>query len=256
MKIIKITGASSGIGRATALKFAQQGYHVVISARRTDKLKDVVSAAKGLSGRITSYEEDVTQLDMVRDVYAKMLNDIGHPDIVFLNAGISIHATIQDFDPNIYDKIYQTNQKGIINGLDPAMRDMMQRRSGHIALTASLAGYRGMPTATGYCMTKAALINLAEGLRPELQRYNVGLQLVNPGFVRTAMTDKNEFPMPFMIEAEEAADILFRELGTDRREIIFPKTFGYLMRFYRILPGWCIEKIGQKILRKRLTPSD
>ena len=250
-KIIKITGAATGIGKATTLAFIAQGHHVVASGRTLSRLETLKEEAEKLSGKVTIFQEDVTNLDMVKDVYARTLSDIGTPDIVWLNAGQSEHAPVSQFDPALYHRLYETNQMGIINGLAPAIEDMKHRQSGHIAITASVAGYRGMPTATAYCMTKAALINLAEGLRPELLNYNVGLQLVCPGFVRTPMTDKNKFPMPFLTEPEEIASYLVKHLGTDRFEIIYPRFFGYIMRFYRLLPNWCIEKAGKIMISQK-----
>ena len=250
-KIIKITGAGTGIGRATALAFAAQGHHVVASGRTFSKLESLVLEAQPLSGKITPYREDVTDLEMVKDVYAKMLKDIGNPDLVWLNAGSSEHAPVSAFDPALYHRLYDTNQRGVINGLAPAIEDMTNRKTGHIAITASVAGYRGLPNATAYCMTKAALINLAEGLRPELLEYNVNLQLVCPGFVRTPLTDKNKFPMPFLVEPDDIANYLVKHLATDRFEIIYPRLFGYIMRFYRLLPNWCIEKAGTMMINQK-----
>jgi short-subunit dehydrogenase len=121
--------------------------------------------------------------------------------------------------------------------LEALLPAMIERRGGRVAIVASVAGYRGLPTSAAYGMTKAGLINMAEALKPELDGYDVRLQLVNPGFVRTPLTDKNPFPMPFLMEVEDAAEAFYRGLRSDRFEIVFPRRFAYLLKVLRCLPA-------------------
>ena len=114
---------------------------------------------------------------------------------------------------------------------------MIGRREGRIAVVASVAGYRGLPTAAAYGMTKAGLINMAEALKPELDGHGVTIQVVNPGFVRTPLTDRNPFPMPFLMEPDAAAEAFYRGLQSNRFEIIFPRRFAYLLKVLRLLPA-------------------
>jgi short-subunit dehydrogenase len=128
------------------------------------------------------------------------------------------------------------NVMGVAHGLEAVLPRLIARRSGRVAIVASLAGYRGLPTAAAYGASKAALINMAEGLRPELAVHGVTLQLINPGFVKTPMTDQNRFPMPFLVSADQAAAAILRGMQSNRFEITFPFLFAWLMKLVRIIP--------------------
>lgn len=247
-KIIKITGGGSGIGKAIALKYATHGHHVCISGRNLDKLQEVQQEAHNLTGKISIFQEDVTNSAQVNDVYHTICKTIGLPDMVFLNAGHSIHAPIKKFNIATYREICEINYMGVVNGLAPALEDMIQRKQGHILITGSVAGYRGLPNATPYCATKAAVNNLTEGLTTEAKKYNIKVQLICPGFVKTPMTDKNKFPMPFLTTSEKIADYIYKKADTNCYEIVYPRLFGYIMRFYRLLPNSIIQFLQSKMI--------
>ena len=126
---------------------------------------------------------------------------------------------------------------GTVHCLEALLPGMIARRGGRIAVVASLAGYRGLPTSSAYGMTKAGLINMAEALKPELDGYGVRLQVVNPGFVRTPLTDRNAFAMPFLMDVEDAAEAFYRGLCSERFEIVFPRRLAYLLKILRVLPA-------------------
>lgn len=247
-KIIKITGGGSGIGKAIALKYASLGDIVCISGRNIEKLQAVQNEAKATGGIIHIFTEDVTNSEQVNDVYQTICDTIGFPDMVFLNAGHSIHAPIKKFDIHIYKQICDINYMGVVNGLAPVLKDMMARQQGHILITGSVAGYRGLPMATPYCATKAAINNLTEGLTTEAKQYNIKIQLICPGFVETPMTDKNKFPMPFLTTPTKIADYIYIKAQTHCYEIIYPRFFGLIMRFYRLLPNPVIQYLQSKML--------
>ena len=125
---------------------------------------------------------------------------------------------------------------GAVNGLAAVLPRFIARRAGHVAVVSSVAGYRGLPSASAYGPTKAALINLCESLKPDLDRFGVKISVVNPGFVRTPLTDRNPFPMPFLMEVDDAAARLAAGLDTGKFEITFPRRFTYLVKLARILP--------------------
>lgn len=248
-QIIKITGGGTGIGRALALKYAKMGHQICISGRRLEPLQEVQDLAKEYSGKIYIFQEDITDINQVRAVYQQITDQIGLPDMVFLNAGHSIHAPINKFNIDTYQQICDVNYMGVVRGLDPVLKDMMQRKSGHILITGSVAGYRGLPNATPYCATKAAVNNLTEGLTTEAKEYGIKVQLICPGFVKTPMTDKNNFPMPFLTTTDKIADYIIKKASSNCHEIIYPRFFGYIMRFYRLLPNCIVQLLGKKMLK-------
>lgn len=233
-RLVWITGASSGLGRALALKMAAEGWQVAASARRENKLQSLVREAE--SNRIHPLPLDVTDPSAVRLGFEQLVDRLGLPDIAVLNAGSHKPTPAAEFETKDFRDLFELNLMGTVYCLEAVMVPMMERGSGRIAIVASLSGYMGLPTAGAYGMTKAGLINLAEALRPELERRGVNLQLVNPGFVRTPLTDRNAFKMPFLITAEDAAAAFYNGLQSHRFEIVFPLRFAYLMKLLRLLP--------------------
>lgn len=232
-----ITGASSGLGRALASRMAADGWHVAASARDADKLADLARRAAGLKGHIDAYPLDVTDPMAVRTVVATIERNLGTIGLAVLNAGSHQSVRAAEFAAAPFRVLIELNLMGTVNCLEAVLPAMTARREGRVAVVASVAGYRGLPTSAAYGMTKAGLINMAEALKPELDRYGVKLQLVNPGFVRTPLTDRNSFPMPFLMEVEDAADAFYRGLQSDRFEIVFPRRFAYLLKVLRCLPA-------------------
>lgn len=228
-----IIGASYGIGRALALELAGQGHTVIASARSADKLASLEEEG---GGRIRALPLDVTDHAAVQAAMAALEAGHGGVDIAVLNAGTHRPASAASFKASELRELIELNLMGTANALEAVMPAMIRRRAGRIAIVASVAGYRGLPTAAYYGPSKAALINMAESLRFDLEEAGVRLQLVDPGFVRTPLTDRNEFPMPFLIGAEEAARHIARGLASDRFEIAFPWQLVWLMKLARLLP--------------------
>jgi len=137
-----------------------------------------------------------------------------------------------------------------VNGLSHIMPRFISRGRGHIAVVASVAGYRGLPTSAAYGATKAGLINMCEALKPELERHGVRLTLINPGFVETPLTDKNDFPMPFLISVDEAVNHIVRGLQSSRFETAFPRRFAFLMKILRILPDRLFFFVTRRMVRE------
>jgi NAD(P)-dependent dehydrogenase (short-subunit alcohol dehydrogenase family) len=235
VSIIWITGASSGIGAALALHLARAGHEVAASARSADKLarlRDLPEAA----GRFHPYPLDVTDRAAAVAVLAEIERDLGLLDTAVLAAGTHQPVTADAFDAATFARLVEVNLIGTANCLEPLLQKLIARRRGRIAIVSSVVGYRGLPTAAYYGATKAALINLAEALKFDLDRAGVTLQLIDPGFVRTPLTDRNEFPMPFLIPAEEAAARIAKGLESTSFEITFPRRFTYILKLLRCLP--------------------
>lgn len=232
-----ITGASSGIGRALALRLAREGSTVFASARSAEGLVELEAeaATRGVPGRILPLPVDVTDRDAVAAAVEAARAD-APIDLAVLNAGTYLPVDIKRFDAGRFETQVAVNLVGTANCLQALLPDMIARRTGRVALVASVAGYRGLPTGAAYGASKAALINLAESLRLELHGSGVSVQLVNPGFVRTPLTDRNDFRMPFLMPVDKAAERMARGFRTDRFEITFPKRFTWQLKLLRLLP--------------------
>ena len=167
-------------------------------------------------------------------------------DSVVISSGTWDVVTPPDLDPHVFKKAMEVNFMGVINVLAKVVPDMMKRGKGQIAIISSVAGYRGLPKAAAYGSTKAALINLAESLHPELAESGVTLSIVNPGFVDTPMTAVNEFPMPFLMPVDQAAERLLKGLERKHYEITFPRRFTWIMKLLRLLPNvvylWLVRR--------------
>lgn len=230
--VVWITGASSGIGLALACRLARSANRVVISARSCDMLEALARQEPNL----IPWPLDVTDaLSMARAVPAIEATH-GPIRLAILNAGTHEPTPAARFDAAQVRRLIEVNLLGVVNALDPLLATMRARGSGHIAVVASVAGYRGLPTAAGYGATKAALINLCEALRPECEGLGIKLQLINPGFVDTPLTERNTFPMPFLIPVERAIDRLVAGLASSAFEITFPRRFALILKLMRLLP--------------------
>ena len=247
--IVWITGASSGLGRALALRFARAGAQVVASARSEEDLAELAREADVLPGEIVAKRLDVTENAAFHVAAREIEAELGPIDTLVLNAGTHMPMTAADFSAAAVRKLLDVNVMGSVNGLEAVLPRMRARRRGRVAVVASLSGYRGLPSAAGYGLTKAGLINLCEALRPELDLDGVVLQVVNPGFVRTPLTDKNDFEMPFLMELEDAAEAFYRGLQSGRFEIVFPRRFAYLLKVLQRLPYALYFALMRRIAR-------
>ncbi len=225
-----ITGASSGIGAALANELVDRGAVVAISARRLDAL-EAVSA-----GRMEVVTVDVTDRAGVVAAAQKVREALGGIDIVVLNAGTWEQAKLDDLDPEAFARHLDVNVVGTVNCLAAVLPTMLAQGRGTVAIMASVAGFRGIPGGMAYAASKAALINLAESIRAEAIGRGVSVVTINPGFVKTPMTQVNTFPMPFLIEPEEAARSIADGLAARRQEIIFPLPMAVVMKIARVLP--------------------
>lgn len=231
-----ITGASSGIGRALALKLARQGRVVAASARSLHELAGLAEEARLVGGIAQAYPLDVTDRAATAAAARQITADLGPIRCAVFAAGTHVAVELDTFDAAVFRQLVEVNLMGVVHGLEAVLPAMMTARAGHIAIVSSVAGYRGLPTAAAYGATKAALINMAEALKLDCDRVGIRLQLIDPGFVRTPLTDRNPFPMPFLIEADLAAERIAAGLASRRFEITFPKRFTWLLKLMRILP--------------------
>lgn len=229
-----VTGGGSGIGKALVLRLATAGWQVAISGRNLRSLQAV--AAEAPAGRIETVPLDVTEAQTVRRVVEESVCRSAVPDLVVLNAGDYAPMPLDEFDAGLFEHLMRVNYLGVVNCLAAVMPHLLGMARGEILVNGSLSGYRGLPNAAPYGASKAALINMCESLRPELRERGVALRVVNPGFVKTGLTDKNDFDMPALIDARQAAEYIFEALRQKSFEISFPWRFAMLMKLLRMLP--------------------
>ncbi|HHQ69774.1 MAG TPA: SDR family NAD(P)-dependent oxidoreductase [Halothiobacillaceae bacterium] len=240
-----LIGASSGIGRALALELLKQGHHVALTARRQSQLDEI---AAGYPQQTRVLPADVTVLAELQAAFTALTQDGRKVDSVIMNAADYEPMRLEDFDPELFARLMQVNFQGVVNGI-ATVREYMQQNGGEIAITASVAGYRGLPYAAPYGASKAALINMAESLAPEFARYGVAIRVINPGFVRTALTEKNNFAMPGRIEPEQAAALIAKRLQRGGFELLIPRGFGLLMKLIRLMPNRLFLALTAKALK-------
>jgi NAD(P)-dependent dehydrogenase (short-subunit alcohol dehydrogenase family) len=242
-KVVWITGASTGIGREIALQLASQGVTVAASARSADKLVS-------LGPNIRPYPLDVTDRQAVLATIEMIEGDLGPVDLAVMAAGTYSPLDVEKFDTKLFEAAMTTNYLGVVNCLSGLLPRMFRRRRGHVAWIASVAGFVGLPKAAAYGPSKAALINLAESLKVDLERRGVTVSVVNPGFVETPLTAQNDFTMPFLMQAPEAARLTIEGLKRGRFEISYPWKFVLIMKLARLMPyGVFFRLIKRTVLK-------
>ncbi len=233
-KTIWITGGSTGIGKALAIKFAAMGWNVAISARRTELLNELSNSYENISG----FPLDVTNKEKCKEVFNEIKNKFENIDICFFSTGTWDPKKEKEIDVEQMEDVFKVNFFGTVNCIKAVEQYFRDKKKGIITIVSSIAGYRGLPNSTGYGPSKSALNNLAESLYFDFKRYNVRICLVSPGFIKTPMTDKNDFKMPFLKTPEYAADQIFEGLvNKNTFEIHFPKSLTITLKLLSFLPS-------------------
>jgi short-subunit dehydrogenase len=246
-KIIWITGASSGIGKALAIKFAEKGWTVAASARRENLLEDL----NKFNSNIYSFPLDVTEIENCKLIANKIIEKFGGIDICVFGTGMHDPKSEKRFNLNKIREIMEVNYFGTMNSINSIYEYFSEKKNGQISIISSVAGYRGLPAAGAYCASKAALTSYAESLNFDMKMKNVRVSLISPGFIKTPMTDQNDFPMPMIKTPEFAANEIFKGLTEKKSfEIHFPKAFTYFLKFLQILPSSIYFKLVSKGMKK------
>jgi short-subunit dehydrogenase len=242
-KNIWITGASSGIGRALAIKFASEGWQIAISARR----KELLDELSKTNPNISSFPLDVTNRSSCDQIFKNILEKYLNIDLCIFSTGTYDPKTEKEINLDKIENVMKVNFFGTLNCIKAVETHLKNKKKGHIAIMSSVAGYRGLPNSSGYGPSKAALINLAESLYFDFKRHKVRVSLISPGFIKTPLTDKNEFKMPFLKSPEFAANKIYNGLIKSKSfEITFPKELTIIMKLFKILPN----KIYLYLIRK------
>jgi short-subunit dehydrogenase len=246
-KNIWITGASSGIGKALAIKFASEGWKVAASARRENLLKELNQKNEN----IHPFPLDVTNIDQCKTVFENIVEKFKDIEISIFSTGIHDPKSEKKFNLDKVRKIMEVNYFGTMNSINAVYDYYNNKKGGQISIVSSVAGYRGLPAAGAYCASKSALTSFTETLQFEMKRKNVRVSLVSPGFIKTPMTDQNDFPMPMIKSPEFAAEQIYIGLIKKKNfEIHFPKAFTYFLKFLRILPNSIYFKLVEMGYKK------
>lgn len=242
-----VTGASGGIGAELARVYAAAGHRVAISARRAEKLEQI---AAELGGTVLPVPVDVTDRDAMVAAAAGISKELGEIDIAIMNAAFWQQVLVESWDSGLVRRHFDTNVMGLVHGIEAVLPSMRRRRAGTIVGMASLAGYRGFPRSEGYGPTKAAMINMLEALRIDLQPLGISVITVCPGFVRTDLTSHNRFPMPFLLEPDDAARRIVRGIDRGKVVVAFPLPMAVGIKALQLVPArpyaWAAGRLNKR----------
>lgn len=247
---IWITGASSGIGEAVSKALIKEGHNLIVTGRRQEALDEL----KTFGGeRVTTARADTTNREELASI-ADSLEAAGDLDMAVLNAGTCEYLDISDYNSEIIEKNMTTNVVGTARSLDialPALRRTVKKgKQATLVIVSSSAWWFPFGRAEGYGASKAALTYFAHALRADLAAEGIDVVVVSPGFVKTPLTDQNDFPMPFLVSAEDAADRIVKGLQKGKREIAFPKRFTWSLKLLGALPQGLIDRMSANMSRQ------
>ncbi len=231
-----LVGASEGLGREVAFCLSRAGAEVIVSARSEDRLQELVAELPGKASYVTV---DVTDRAAVEAAAKK----IGTIDGVVYLAGVYWPMKAQEWDNEKADMMGEVNFLGASRVVGSVIKDMVAKNAGHIVLVGSLSGFRGLPGAIGYSSSKAGMMSLAESMQADLRTSPINVQLINPGFIKTRLTDKNDFNMPFIMSPQDAAKEVFEHMNTDNFKKSFPMLFSWVFRLSQFMPDWMYYRL-------------
>ncbi len=250
-KNVLITGASSGVGYSLAKLLPKENCNLILLSRRENILNKLVHDLKFYGAKVKAYKCDVGNIEDVRSNFGQIKRDFERIDVAILNAGTSSRTEIKNYSSSVAKEIFEANTLGIVNCVEQLLPDFMIRKEGMIVGVSSLADSRGFPRSGFYNASKAAASLLLESLRIELKPFNIKVLTVKPGFVRTSMTDKNEFHMPFLMDVEKASKIIIEGIKKEKKIIQFPLPIVIGSKLLKIMPGWLFDYLMSKPLPAR-----
>jgi short-subunit dehydrogenase len=241
-RVAVITGASSGIGWALARELAAQGCRVGLVARRREQLDELAGEIGQAGGTAETACADVTDRAQTEAAFEHLRGRLGPVDLLVANAGVGAPTLLDPVNVGDVEKMIRVNVMGVVYSIAAVLPEMLRRGGGHLAAVSSQAAYKGLPGESAYCASKAAVNTYMEGLRIQLRGRGVSVTTICPGFVKTPMTDVNQFHMPWVMSAEKAARKIARALRRRKKVYNFPWQMTLLMRATRWLPDWMMAK--------------
>ena len=241
-----VTGASSGIGKAVAEKFAKEKWKVAISARRVEILNEMAN-----NDNIFAYPMDVTNQNKTEETFNKILEDFGDLDLCVFSSGTYERKSEKGLNVDNVKKVIEVNFLGVVGCVKAVQEYFQNKKGGHISIVSSPVGYRGLPKSSGYTASKASLNNFTQGIYFDFKKFNVRVTLISPGFIKTALTDKNDFKMPFLKDTNYAAEKIYDGLINRKKfEIIFPPQIAFIYKIFQILPNKVYNYLINKFVNR------
>jgi short-subunit dehydrogenase len=241
-----ITGASSGLGRELAKELARQGAKVGLVARRRDNLAELAEEIHKAGGVAAFAVADVVEREPLQSAIGELGGQLGPIDLLVANAGVGAPTTLAPVNISDFEKMFRVNVFGVVYAIEAVVPQMLERKKGHIAAVSSLAGYKGLPGEWGYTSSKAAVNNIMEGLRIQVRDKGIAVTNICPGFIKTAMTAKNDFWMPGLLEADDAARRIVRALLRKKKVYNFPWQMTLFMWATTRMPDWLVARVMGK----------
>ena len=248
-KVIWITGASSGIGRALVIMLSELDNDLYISSRSRAGLETTKQLCRH-QDNIHILEGDLTSKATNQSICEHIKSTSGHLDIAILNAGTCEYVDINEFDSALFQRLIDSNYMSIIFGIEATLPLLKISNHAHLVGMSSTAAYLGLPRSEAYGATKAAIRNLFRALKVTLSPYNINVSTICPGFVKTELTDRNNFPMPCIVSAEKAAEEILKGIAANKHEIHFPKRFSYALKAIALLPDFIQFRLLSKTIQK------
>lgn len=241
-----ITGASSGIGEYLAYAYANQGFFVGLAARRKDRLERVKSKCDSIGGEAKVYELDVLDGEACREASSDFIALPGKLDAVYANAGVGSPDALSSGSAETMNEILSINILGVTNTVMPFIPYLKEQKSGKIAVVSSVASFRGLAHHSAYSGSKAAVRNISQGWGTALHKHGISVTAICPGFIKSEMTDKNDIPMPFIMETDVAVEKIIRAVNKRKKVFIFPWQWKIIVPLFQILPRWILQLISTK----------
>ncbi len=246
---IVITGASSGLGDSLSQKYAQQNNILLLIARNKINLEKTKKTCQDQGAKVETAICDVRDKKKLEKILLEF--DKKHPvDLIIANAGISAGTSKGDEKYQQIKDIFDINIFGVVNSIYPLIENFQKRKKGHIAIISSMSGFRGLPQAPAYSTSKAAVRFFAEAIRGEFFKDNIKVTTICPGYIKTPMTDANNFPMPFLISSKKASNLIAKAIAKNKTIVIFPKIIYYFLQFTKILPNSLSDKLFNAMPKK------
>ncbi len=246
-----VTGASSGIGMGLALRLASEGYAVALAARRVHRLGVVASRIGAAGGRALVCPCDVGRREDVHAAIARAEAELGPVDLLVANAGVSGMTTPETLDAAELERVLRVNLLGAAYATEAVLPGMIRRGRGHLVAVGSLTGYGGLPRTAAYSASKGALKNYFESLRIDLRGSGVAVTVITPGYVKTELTARNDHPMPFLLELDDAVEIMWRAIRRRAPHCTFPRPLSTLVWVAQLFPRRLYDAIASRARREK-----